>query len=66
MVEKKLTLLLGLLGGGITTSSGSRGSTASRGGGTTARADVGKEILDVLALESLSSGYYVSVSQFRC
>lgn len=62
---EKLTLLL-LLSGGITTLSGSRGSTASSGSGTTAGADVGKEILDVLALESLSSEYSVSFYQFGC
>lgn len=48
-----LLLLLGLLSGsGLTTSGGS--ATGSSRGSTTAGADVGKEVLDVLALKSLS------------
>ena len=50
-----LVLLLGLLGGstGVTASGGTT-SSATRGSSTTAGADVGQEVLDVLALESLS------------
>lgn len=49
----ELTLLLGLLSGGVSTTSGGGGTTGSGRGGTTTRADVGQEILDVLALKSL-------------
>jgi hypothetical protein len=50
-----LVLLLGLLGGstGVTASGGTT-SSAARGSSTTAGADVGQEVLDVLALKSLS------------
>lgn len=45
-----LGLLLGLLSGSGTAGS----STTGSGGSTTAGADVGQEVLDVLALKSLS------------
>lgn len=44
-----LSLLLGLLGGGTASS----GSSASGGGGTATGADVGQEVLDILAVKSL-------------
>ncbi len=48
-----LLLLLGLLGGGVGVGSAAGGSTTGSGGSTATGADVDKEILDVLALESL-------------
>jgi hypothetical protein len=50
----KLTLLLGLLLGLLSTTTTGSSTTGSRGsGGTATGADVGKKILHVLALESL-------------
>lgn len=48
------TLFLGLLLGLLSSSGTTGGSaTSGRGGGTTTRADVRQEVLDILALESL-------------
>ena len=53
---EQLTLLLGLLLGLLSRSTaGSSTASSSGGSGTTPGADVGKKLLHVLALESLSS-----------
>lgn len=54
LVRLLLLLLLLLLGGGGVGVGSTAGSGAGSGGGsTTARADVGEQVLDVLAIQSL-------------
>jgi hypothetical protein len=48
----KLTLLL-LLSGGLSGGSSTTGGSGASGSGGASRANVGEEVLDVLALESL-------------
>ena len=48
-----LLLLLGSWGSSVTASSGSSATSSWSGGSTTAGADVGQDLLDVLALEGL-------------